>query len=163
LPASRNLGYRVGVPLVRDDLAEEVQDVALKEVYERSYFSRLKKSPRGFKDGPISLVRGEQGGFRHVGRPNSRLDLEKVLDQFTHIKDGREQYRTSERRAFKPLVTWDDHIERDAIVRRAEIENELDAEAAVKFEEGCRDAIRGSPTGSPQGSPGLSGLRKSNM
>ena len=162
LPGSRNQGYRVGVPLVRDDLVQEVQDCKLKEVYERSYFTRLKKSPRGFKDGPISLVRGEQGGFRHVGRPNSRLDLEKVLDQFTHIKEGREKYRQSERRGFKPLVTWDDHVERDEIVKRAEIENELDAEAAAQFEEGCRDAIKGSPTISAQGSPRLTGMLNSH-
>ena len=42
-------------------------------------------------------MRLENGGFLNIPKPNSRLDLEYLLDKYHHIRDTRDQYSQSAR------------------------------------------------------------------
>jgi hypothetical protein len=58
------------------------------------------------------MIRGELGGFVHVGKHNDRLDLQEILAKFEHIDQSRDKYTDIERETFKPIVTYMDDVER---------------------------------------------------
>ena len=52
-------------------------------------------------------MRLENGGFLHIPKRNSRLDLQKLLDNYQHIRDTRDKYSNSDRSLYfdNPVVT----------------------------------------------------------
>ena len=82
LPHPRDGGFRVGAPIVRDTIMQEVQDCKLKEVYSQSIFAKAKRSPRGIKRGGINLQYGLNGGFKNVIAPKTpTVDLNDILQK----------------------------------------------------------------------------------
>jgi len=71
------------------------------------------------------MIRGDLGGFVHVGKPNDRLDLQEVLSKYEHIAQSRDKYTEDERDIFamKPIVTYADNAERSA--ERSRVSQEL--------------------------------------
>ena len=58
------------------------------------------------------MIRGELGGFMHVGRQNDRLDLQEILQKFEHIDKSRDKYTDEDRETYKPIVTYANDAER---------------------------------------------------
>lgn len=58
------------------------------------------------------MIRGELGGFMHVGKQNDRLDLKEILSKFEHIEIARDKYTEEDRETYKPTVTYNNDAER---------------------------------------------------
>ena len=63
----------------------EVSEAKLKEAFQVSHFSR-KEAARGIKSGAIKIVRNPNGGFYSSPKSNQRVELDKILDEFAHLK-----------------------------------------------------------------------------
>ena len=60
------------------------------------------------------MIRGDLGGFVHVGKQNDRLDLQEILAKYEHIDKSRDKYTEDERDIFamRPIVTYANDAER---------------------------------------------------
>jgi len=133
MPTSTSSIFKLGQSLVRDQVVQEARDVKLKEIYQQSHFSRRRKSSvRGVKDGAVQIMRCPDGGFIHIPKPNSRLELDALLDKFRHIKETRDKYSTKDRPLYKesPIVPFKNHVEQEEDAKRGSflqyLENERD-------------------------------------
>ena len=75
----------------------EVSEAKLKEAFKQSHFSR-KDAARGVKSGAIKIVRNPNGGFYSSPKSNQRVELDKILDEFAHLKVQRDKYDIKYRR-----------------------------------------------------------------
>ena len=73
------------------------RDIKLKEIHKKSFFSRKRSTSNGLATGAINLVRGENGGFMNMGRPNERLDLAELLKKYDTLASDRDQYSIEKR------------------------------------------------------------------
>ena len=83
-------------------------------------------------------MRGDFGGFVHIGQKNDRLDLQKLLNEYEHIDKTRDKYTEEDRDIFsmKPIVTYANNEERSAERTRVSLElAEFKKEAAMQREE----------------------------
>mmetsp|Transcript_32244 Transcript_32244/g.49345 ORF Transcript_32244/g.49345 Transcript_32244/m.49345 type:complete len:185 (+) Transcript_32244:1836-2390(+) len=100
LPESRNR-FRVGVPLVENSMENDINNQKLRDVFTKSYFVRMKNSPKGRKSvkdgGIVKIVRGEEGGFKNLGKHNERLELSGILQKFETIRADRDKYNLEDR------------------------------------------------------------------
>lgn len=53
-------------------------------------------------------MKGKDGGFVHIPKRNSRLDLQNLLEKYQHIRDKHDKYASEDRPLFfeKPIVPF---------------------------------------------------------
>jgi len=95
-------------------------------VFSKSYFNRTKRDPP--KHGAVKLVRGADGGFRHLGKFNNRLELEDLLKKYETVNADRDKYTEGERNNFDPVVSFKLHEEKLGHDTRLAINKEIDLE-----------------------------------
>ena len=72
------------------------------------------------------MMRGDFGGFIHIGKKNDRLDLQQMLTKYENIEKVRDKYTQNERDIFamKPIVTYANDEERSTERARVSLEFE---------------------------------------
>ena len=65
----------------------------------------MKRTPRGVKNGAISLIQGERGGYVSVPKENDRLNMDSILEKFTNVKNSMEKYSETDRRGWQNVVS----------------------------------------------------------
>ena len=87
----------------------------------------MKRSPCGVKRGSMNLQIGENGGYIGVPKENDRLNLDKVLEHFSGIKDSRDKYSENDRRGWSSVISEMDHQQRKLKEKRLDesLEHEI--------------------------------------
>ena len=75
-------------------------------------------------------MRGPSGGFIHIPKRNSRLELQSLLDQFEHIRDARDKYSQRDRPLYPEdsVVPFKSHQEQAEDEKRGSILQQLEVE-----------------------------------
>lgn len=68
------------------------------------------------------MVRGDHGGFVNLGKQNDRLDLSELLKKYDNIAKTRDDYTSSFRDSFKPVVEYINDEERTYEQERIKLE-----------------------------------------
>jgi len=97
----------------------------MREYFQKSYFTKLSPRNKIFKDGPIKLARGPNGGFRNPGKYNDRLDLGELLKKYEHIKSERDRYTEEERKTHEPIISYKENEEKLGEATRLAINRSL--------------------------------------
>ena len=70
------------------------------------------------------MIRGELGGFMHVGKENNRLDLQEILKKYEEIDKSRDKYTDEDRDTYKPVLSYANDAEKS--YERDRLSQELD-------------------------------------
>jgi len=84
---SKSRSFQIGKKLVVDEEMHFKHAIRIKEAIAQSKFSSERgNSVRGVKNNHIELMKIDNGGFIRVPKPNSRLRLNCIVNQYDDVK-----------------------------------------------------------------------------